>query len=159
MIPVGNFSRFFLYHGRRDGNEEGEEAANGGDDPENLQARTDTPAVGSPSNQGRNQAAYTGTETQGHAGSKTNVAGKVSLSQDDHGTVRRKKGKSRRHQKQGCCHLARTVCEKVEGGDHDEEGYPHDLDVSHFVCQDTAQKSHDNPHGKKQGKGKTAAAC
>ena len=47
MIPVGNFSRFFLYHGRRDGNEEGEEAANGGDDPENLQARTDTPAVGS----------------------------------------------------------------------------------------------------------------
>ena len=37
MIPVGNFSCFFLYHGRRDGNEEGEEAANGGDDPENLQ--------------------------------------------------------------------------------------------------------------------------
>lgn len=91
MIPVGNFSCFFLYHGRRDGNEEGEEAANGGDDPENLQARTNTPTVGSPSDQGRNQAAYTGTETQGHAGSKTNVAGKVGLSQDDHGTVRRKR--------------------------------------------------------------------
>ena len=124
MIPVGNFSCFFLYHGRRDGNEEGEEAANGGDDPENLQARTNTPTVGSPSDQGRNQAAYTGTETQGHAGSKTNVAGKVGLSQDDHGTVRRKKGKSRRHQEQGCCRLAGTVCEKEEGGDHDEEGYP-----------------------------------
>ncbi|UQT38593.1 hypothetical protein M5E89_08635 [Acidaminococcus intestini] len=36
--------------------------------------------------------------------------------------------------------MAGTVCEKEEGGDHDEEGYPHDLDVSHFVCQDTAQK-------------------
>lgn len=69
------------------GDEEGEDGAEDGADPEALQGRGDAPLVGTPADDRRDEAADGRRQAQGDAGSETDVLAEVSLAEDDDGAV------------------------------------------------------------------------
>ena len=69
------------------GDEEGEDGAYDGADPEALQGRGDAPLVSAPADDWRNEAANSRRQTQGDARSEADVFAEVCLPQDDDGTV------------------------------------------------------------------------
>lgn len=69
-----------IFPSLRYGDEEGEDGADDGGNPEDLKGCRKAPLVGTPADEGRNQAADGRRKAQGDAGSKADVFPKVGLS-------------------------------------------------------------------------------
>ena len=101
------------------GDEEGEDGAYDGADPEALQGRGDAPLVSAPADDWRNEAANSRRQTQGDARSEADVFAEVCLSQDDDGTVSGEQRKGDGDEQQRRCDEVRTVYQEEHGRNHD----------------------------------------
>lgn len=138
------------------GDEEGEDGADDGADPEALQGRGDAPLVGTPADDGRDEAADGRRQAQGDARSEADVLAEVSLAEDDDGAVggeeREGDGKEQQRRRDD----VRTVDQEEHGRDHDHHRAAEDAEEAEAVCQDAADEGDDDAHGKEDGQGQTA---
>ena len=110
---------FSMPPGLGHGDEEGEDGAYDGADPEALQGRGDAPLVSAPADDWRNEAANSRRQTQGDARSEADVFAEVCLSQDDDGTVSGEQRKGDGDEQQRRCDEVRTVYQEEHGRNHD----------------------------------------
>ena len=147
---------FSMPPGLGHGDEEGEDGAYDGADPEALQGRGDAPLVSAPADDWRNEAANSRRQTQGDARSEADVFAEVCLSQDDDGTVSGEQRKGDGDEQQRRCDEVRTVYQEEHGRNHDQHGAAKDAEKAEAVGQDPAEEGDDDAHGKEDGQGQTA---